>query len=143
MGDKLITFFGSELTLFSLVFFLLGCIVGSFLNVVIHRLPREMSILHPPSHCPQCGYSIPWYRNLPLITWLWQRGKCAECRKPIPIRYFLVELLTGVWLMKIGTSPTKPSLTGTNLGTMCSFMNPDPSPIRLKAALLSMKAVRR
>ncbi|MFP6902250.1 MAG: prepilin peptidase, partial [Verrucomicrobiia bacterium] len=104
MADQFIQFFGNPLTLFSLVFFMLGCIVGSFLNVVIHRLPREMSILHPPSHCPQCGYSIPWYRNLPLITWLWQRGKCAGCEARIPARYVLVEFLTGAaflgaWLL--------------------------------------------
>ena len=90
MADKFIMFLGNPLTLFSMVFFVLGCIVGSFLNVVIHRLPREMSILHPPSHCPQCGYSIPWYRNLPLITWLWQHGKCAGCESRIPARYVLV-----------------------------------------------------
>jgi leader peptidase (prepilin peptidase)/N-methyltransferase len=104
MADQFIQFFGNPLTLFSLVFFMLGCIVGSFLNVVIHRLPREMSILHPPSHCPQCGYSIPWYRNLPLITWLWQRGKCAGCEARISARYVLVEFLTGAaflgaWLL--------------------------------------------
>ncbi len=104
MADQFIQFFGNPLTLFSLVFFILGCIVGSFLNVVIHRLPREMSILHPPSHCPQCGYSIPWHRNLPLITWLWQRGTCAGCEARLPARYVLVEFLTGAaclgaWLL--------------------------------------------
>jgi leader peptidase (prepilin peptidase)/N-methyltransferase len=80
----------------SLVFFTLGCIVGSFLNVCIHRMPRGMSIVSPPSHCPHCGYSIPWYRNVPLITWLWQRGRCANCAAPISSRYFFVELLTGL-----------------------------------------------
>jgi leader peptidase (prepilin peptidase)/N-methyltransferase len=75
--------------------FLFGCIVGSFLNVCIHRLPRGESIVHPPSHCPHCGYSIPWYLNIPLITWLWLGGKCAHCKAGISARYFLVELLTG------------------------------------------------
>src|SRR5262245_58260430 len=80
----------------SFAFFVLGCIVGSFLNVVIHRLPLGQSIISPPSHCPHCGYSIPAVLNLPLITWLYLRGKCANCGAPISVRYFLVELLTGV-----------------------------------------------
>lgn len=76
-------------------FFVLGCIVGSFLNVVIHRLPLGESVVSPPSHCPHCKYSIPWWLNIPLVTWLWLRGKCSNCRAPIAPRYFLVELLTG------------------------------------------------
>ena len=80
----------------SAVFFGIGCIVGSFLNVVIHRMPLGESIISPPSHCPHCNYSIPWWLNIPLVTWLWLRGKCANCRAPISIRYFLVELLTGL-----------------------------------------------
>jgi leader peptidase (prepilin peptidase)/N-methyltransferase len=78
------------------VLFVFGSMVGSFLNVCIHRMPRGESIVSPPSHCPHCNYSIPWYLNLPLITWLFLRGKCANCRAPISVRYFLVELLTGI-----------------------------------------------
>ncbi len=94
----------------SLVLFAFGCIVGSFLNVCIHRMPRGESIVSPPSHCPHCNYSIPWFLNIPLVTWLYLRGKCANCRAPISIRYFLVELLTGVlfllaWLKYGGESP--------------------------------------
>ena len=77
-------------------FFVFGCVGGSFLNVCIHRMPREESIVSPPSHCPHCGYSIPWYLNIPLITWVYLRGKCANCHAAISPRYFLVELLTGV-----------------------------------------------
>src|ERR1700722_1684926 len=80
----------------SVMFFVMGCIVGSFLNVVIHRLPLGESIVSPPSHCPHCKYAIPWYLNIPLVTWLFLRGKCANCGAPISVRYFLVELLTGV-----------------------------------------------
>jgi leader peptidase (prepilin peptidase) / N-methyltransferase len=76
-------------------FFMLGCVVGSFLNVCIYRMPRDESIIHPPSHCPNCGYSIPWYLNIPLVTWLWLKGQCANCKKEISMRYFLVEALTG------------------------------------------------
>ncbi len=80
----------------SLVFFVLGSIVGSFLNVCIHRLPLGQSVVSPPSHCPHCRYSIPWYLNIPLLTWVYLRGKCRNCAAPIAVRYFLVELLTGV-----------------------------------------------
>jgi len=79
----------------SVVFFVLGCLVGSFLNVCIHRMPLGQSIVSPPSHCPHCNYSIPWYLNIPLVTWLYLRGKCANCGAVISARYFLVELLTG------------------------------------------------
>src|SRR5258706_5780113 len=80
----------------SVTFFVFGTMVGSFLNVCIHRMPRGESIVSPPSHCPHCQYSIPWFLNMPLVTWLYLRGKCANCRAPISIRYFLVELLTGI-----------------------------------------------
>ncbi len=80
----------------SLAFFVLGSMVGSFLNVVIHRLPIGQSVVSPPSHCPHCKYSIPWFLNIPLITWLYLGGKCKNCGAPIAARYFLVELLTGV-----------------------------------------------
>jgi len=80
----------------SLAFFVLGCIVGSFLNVCIYRMPLGQSIVSPPSHCPHCKYSIPWYFNIPLVTWLYLRGKCKNCRAPISMRYFLVELITGI-----------------------------------------------
>ncbi|HEX4341817.1 MAG TPA: prepilin peptidase [Verrucomicrobiae bacterium] len=80
----------------SVVFFTLGCIVGSFLNVCIHRMPLGLSIVSPPSHCPHCKYSIPWYLNIPLVTWISLRGKCKNCGAPIVPRYFLVELLTGI-----------------------------------------------
>jgi len=78
------------------VFFVFGCLVGSFLNVCIYRMPIGQSIVSPPSHCPYCGYAIPFYLNIPLVTWLMLRGKCANCRAPISIRYFLVEFLTGL-----------------------------------------------
>jgi len=80
----------------AVVFFTFGCIVGSFLNVCIYRMPLGQSIVSPPSHCPHCKYSIPWYLNVPLVTWLWLRGKCKNCGAPIIPRYFLVELLTGI-----------------------------------------------
>src|SRR5689334_5444305 len=80
----------------SVVVFIFGCIVGSFLNVCIHRLPLEQSAVSPPSHCPHCKYSIPFYLNIPLVTWIYLRGKCKNCGAPISVRYFLVELLTAL-----------------------------------------------
>lgn len=78
------------------VCFVFGCCVGSFLNVCIHRLPLGLSLVSPPSHCPHCKYSIPWWLNVPLVTWLWLRGRCRNCGAPISARYFVVELLTGL-----------------------------------------------
>lgn len=94
----------------SLVLFALGCMVGSFLNVCIHRMPLGLSVVSPPSHCPHCKYSIPWYLNVPLLTWLMLRGRCKNCSAPISVRYFLVELLTGLmflgcWLRYGAVSP--------------------------------------
>jgi len=80
----------------SLVFFAFGCIVGSFLNVCIYRMPLELSVVTPPSHCPHCKYAIPFYLNVPLLTWLLLRGRCKNCGAPISPRYFIVELLTGL-----------------------------------------------
>ena len=80
----------------SAMIFILGCAIGSFLNVCIYRMPIDLSIVSPPSHCPNCKHSIPWYLNVPLVTWLMLRGKCANCKTPISPRYFVVELLTGL-----------------------------------------------
>jgi leader peptidase (prepilin peptidase)/N-methyltransferase len=80
----------------SLVFFAFGCIIGSFLNVCIYRMPLDLSVVSPPSHCPHCKYSIPFYLNVPLFTWLMLKGRCRNCGAPIAPRYFIVELLTGL-----------------------------------------------
>ena len=75
--------------------FAVGCCVGSFLNVVIYRMPRDKSIVTPPSSCPACGEHIRFYDNIPLISWLLLGTKCRYCKAPISPRYFIIELLTG------------------------------------------------
>lgn len=81
--------------------FMIGCFVGSFLNVVIYRLPRDMSIVTPPSACPACGKHIRFYNNIPLISWLLLRGRCSNCKAPISVRYFIIELLTGLLFVSL------------------------------------------
>lgn len=76
--------------------FAFGACVGSFLNVVIYRLPLDKSIVSPPSSCPSCGTQIAFYDNIPVISWFLLRGRCRSCRAPISIRYPLIELLTAV-----------------------------------------------
>ncbi|MEX1324296.1 MAG: prepilin peptidase, partial [Synechococcaceae cyanobacterium] len=73
---------------------LLGACVGSFLNVVAWRLPREESLLRPGSRCPRCGTPLAWFENLPVLGWLGLRGRCRHCSAGIALRYPLVELLT-------------------------------------------------
>ena len=75
---------------------ILGAIVGSFLNVVAYRLPRGESLLHPPSACPACGTPIKPYDNVPVLGWLWLRGKCRACGAPISPQYPIVEAVTGL-----------------------------------------------
>lgn len=81
--------------------FAVGAIVGSFLNVVIHRYPREESIVFPPSRCPHCGTKIRPYDNVPILAWLWLRGRCRACRGSISLRYPLVELANGLFWLAI------------------------------------------
>ena len=71
--------------------FVIGSAIGSFLNVVIYRLPRGENLSHPGSRCPRCGHAIRWYHNLPIVGWLLLRGKCYDCKQPISPRYPLVE----------------------------------------------------
>lgn len=79
---------------------LLGAVFGSFLNVVIYRLPLGMSLALPPSHCPVCGEKLKWYHNIPVLSYIFLRGKCAFCKTRISPRYIFVELLNCfLWLI--------------------------------------------
>jgi len=82
--------------IWSVFIFAFGCCIGSFLNVVVYRLPRDRSIITPPSSCPACGKQIRFYDNIPLISWLLLGAKCRYCKAPISPRYFIIELLTGL-----------------------------------------------
>ena len=83
----------SIMIFFSLLF---GLAIGSFLNVCIHRIPLKMSIINPPSTCPQCGENIRFYDNIPLMSYIFLLGKCRNCGESVSIRYPLVELITGL-----------------------------------------------
>ncbi len=82
--------------MFSIFAFLFGLIVGSFLNVVIHRVPLGESIVKPRSRCPACEHTIAWYDNIPLLSFLLLKGRCRHCGEKISFRYFFVELLTAL-----------------------------------------------
>lgn len=130
------------------LFFLLlsiawGASIGSFLNVCIHRIPRDLSVIKPRSHCPACAYRIPWHQNIPIFSYLALRGKCANCGCRISPRYVLVEILTAalfllVWLKFDFSAGSRPLglvpitdirlipvywlvLTGLVLGTFVDF----------------------
>ena len=91
---------------------LFGAFAGSFLNVCIHRLPRNESISHPPSRCYACGTAIAWYDNLPVVSWFVLRGKCRHCGAPYSLRYVLAEVGVGLlfagvawWLWQVWQQP--------------------------------------
>ena len=83
-----------ELWLIGFFVLMLGAAVGSFLNVVIYRIPEGLSLLHPPSRCPQCRTQLKFYDNVPVFGWLWLKGRCRTCSCAIPARYPLIEAAT-------------------------------------------------
>jgi leader peptidase (prepilin peptidase)/N-methyltransferase len=96
-----------------LAVFVLGCCIGSFLNVCIHRLPIEESVVSPGSHCPVCREPIHFYDNLPLLSYLLLGGRCRRCRTVIPWRYPLVELLAGLLALALWARFGWVAATGT------------------------------
>lgn len=102
---------------------LLGLCVGSFLNVVIYRLPREMSLAYPASHCTTCDYTLKWYDNIPVFSWIFLGGRCRKCREPISVRYAAVELLnTALWLLSVALFFEKDPLYAVISALVCSVM---------------------
>ncbi|MEX2153525.1 MAG: prepilin peptidase [Gemmatimonadaceae bacterium] len=87
-------------TLVAIYIFILGTLVGSFLNVCIARWPRDLSVVRPRSKCPYCGHQLSWFENIPLVSWLALRARCRCCDEPISIQYPLVELAVGLaWML--------------------------------------------
>lgn len=79
---------------------IVGLCVGSFLNVVIYRVPEGMSVVRPASHCPKCGYVLRWYDNIPILSYCLLGGRCRSCREPISFRYTAVEAVNTIfWLL--------------------------------------------
>jgi leader peptidase (prepilin peptidase)/N-methyltransferase len=106
---------------------LFGLVVGSFLNVVVYRLPLGMSVARPPSHCPSCDTELKPADNIPLFSWLFLRGRCRYCRAPISARYPIVELTTG--------------LAFAGLAWSLGSLRPLPSLLLLAAAALAAAAI--
>ncbi len=145
--------------LFEIYFFVVGLIIGSFLNVCIHRIPIHQSIVTPRSRCPRCNTLIRWYDNVPLLSYLWLRGRCANCKERISPVYPIVELTTGILFLLLykyfGISisfliygifgcivivltvidyyhrllPAKLTFPGIALGLGASFVNPYLTPV--------------
>jgi leader peptidase (prepilin peptidase) / N-methyltransferase len=106
-----VTYFAVENPLVFLCFvFAFGACVGSFLNVCIYRLPLNESVVSPPSHCRACKTELSWYQNIPLLGYLVQRGQCGTCGAKFSLRYFVVELLTGLLAVAVAWQ-FGPSLT--------------------------------
>ena len=99
-----------------------GLLIGSFLNVVIHRVPNEQSIVFPNSACPGCGTAIKGYDNIPVISWLLLRGKCRACSKPISVRYPAVELMTGVLFVLVYWSSGMTPMLPVNLAFVAAMV---------------------
>ncbi len=89
-----------ELIIGSLVF-IFGAAIGSFLNVVIHRIPANLSLFYPPSRCPVCLHKLGKTENVPILGWLWLQGKCRHCKTPISPRYPIVETVTALLFLAV------------------------------------------
>jgi len=95
-----------QFNLIAIFIFLFGISFGSFLNVLIYRVPKKLNISNPPSTCPKCNSRLKWYHNIPIISWVLLGGKCGFCKEPISIRYPFIELINGlIWFtlfLKVG-----------------------------------------
>ena len=99
--------------------FVIGACIGSFLNVIIYRFPNDLSIVKPRSFCPKCKKRLTWRENIPLISWLFQRGKCINCLSVISYRYPLIELTTGVLFVIFKNS--SPSIYSSSSGSVLNI----------------------
>ena len=123
MSDAELTFWmRAPFVFWSAVFFVFGAVVGSFLNVCIYRMPRDLSLAKPGSQCPGCGFAIPWRLNIPIVSWLWLRGKCRQCAESISPRYLGVELLTGLAFVASWLAFGEQTTTGVILAVTWGFV---------------------
>ncbi len=99
-----------------------GLLVGSFLNVVIHRLPRRMSVVRPASHCPKCETPVKPWDNVPVLSWLVLRGRCRRCKEPIPSRYPMIEAITGLLFLVAAAFVTDPLRLALVLAFGCAMI---------------------
>lgn len=106
----------------NLIVFMLGSMIGSFLNVCIVRLPKEKSVVFPASHCPKCQKPIEWYDNIPLISWILLLGKCRQCKQKIAFRYWFVELLTACIFLGFYIHFGRIAILPAYLVMMCCFI---------------------
>ena len=101
------------------VFFVFGTMVGSFFNVVIYRLPRGESLITPRSRCPHCQTPIPWYWNIPILSYVLLRGRCFQCSQPISLQYPLIEVIYGLlWAGTFTTLPLPEALVTALMGSL-------------------------
>jgi len=111
--------------LISVFVFALGLVLGSFLNVCIYRLPLGDSVVHPRSRCPSCETAIHWYQNVPVVSWIALRGRCARCEARISVRYPVVELISGLLLLALwlffGPGPAFPIASFFALSMLALF----------------------
>ncbi len=87
-----------------LFIFAFGAVIGSFCNVCIFRIPKRETVVTTPSHCMSCGYQLKWYDLIPIISWLWLRGKCRKCGEKISAQYPLIETINGLLYVVIFTA---------------------------------------
>ncbi len=123
----------------------LGLMIGSFLNVVIYRLPKDESVVFPRSHCTVCGVLINWYHNIPVLSYFMLRGKCAKCRTKFSIRYPLIEFLNGgLWFWAFYQYPLPEALlfiVMTSTLIVISFIDIDYMVIPLLFILIAAVAI--
>ncbi|MCK5801932.1 MAG: prepilin peptidase [Lentisphaeria bacterium] len=109
------------LPFYTIAVFLFGTVVGSFLNVVVWRLPRGESLSHPPSHCPKCGHAIRAWENIPILGWIFLRGRCSQCSQPISMRYPIVEAANGMLFLLMWYAIMHRGLPASSVFGYCVF----------------------
>ncbi len=126
--EQLTAFTYHQPYIFLALTFAVGAVVGSFLNVVVYRLPLGMNLIHPGSRCPNCGHAIRWHDNIPILGWLILRGRCRDCRAPFSARYPLVELLTGLIFVAFCWIDLVAPMQATFNAVLAAMFNNQPEP---------------